>query len=230
MSLPEIIPVKYSEEEAEFISMRPLVRQSFRAAELVDMIVSVTGKDSQRVLQILRSGTVVFHGYRYWWQGFEAEPEKVSEILARYPDCDPARPFRPEDCTEVILESGGGFPLNGSVDAIAHSLPSHTTPQPNVSDAASPRALRLRRDDAIHKRLFRARSLWSVLLDLARDHAPAYHKYSYALRGDLYSLSLTAGQALHFHGDAARYTSSALRPLLPILRATSKITFVCPRK
>jgi hypothetical protein len=59
--LPETIPVKYTEEEAEYLSMRPLVRQTFRLAELVDMVVSVTGKDPGRIQQILRSGTVVYH-------------------------------------------------------------------------------------------------------------------------------------------------------------------------
>src|ERR1700693_5962326 len=109
MPFPETIPVKYSEEEAEFISMRPLGRQTFRPAELVDMIVAVTGKDPQRIQQILRSGTVVFHSYRYWWQGFDAEPVKLAEILEKYPDANPSRPFRAEDCTEVILESGAAL-------------------------------------------------------------------------------------------------------------------------
>jgi hypothetical protein len=58
--LPETIPVKYTEEEAEYVSIRPVVRQSFRAAELVDMVLAVTGKDLPRIQQILRSGTVVF--------------------------------------------------------------------------------------------------------------------------------------------------------------------------
>ncbi len=73
MPLPETIRVKYTEEEAEYVSIRPLVQQEFRGAELVDMILSVTGKDVARIQQILRSGTIVFHSYRYWWQGFEAE-------------------------------------------------------------------------------------------------------------------------------------------------------------
>ena len=60
MPLPEIIPVKYTEEEADYVSMRPLVRQNFRPAELVDMIVRVAGKDLGRVQQILRSGMWFF--------------------------------------------------------------------------------------------------------------------------------------------------------------------------
>src|SRR5208283_1906278 len=73
MSLPETIPTRYTEEEAEYLSLRPVVRQTFRIAELVDMILSVTGKDAHRIAQILRSGSVVYHGYRYWWPAFEAD-------------------------------------------------------------------------------------------------------------------------------------------------------------
>lgn len=126
MPLPEIIPVKYTEEEAEYISMRPLVRQEFRSAELVDMIVQVAGKDPDRVQKILSAGTVVFHSFRYWWAGFDADTAALSEILKNYPDSDPQRAFRAKDCTEVILESrslpaAAGLPIATSPAAVAPS-------------------------------------------------------------------------------------------------------------
>ena len=213
MPFPEFIPVKYSEEEAEFISMRPLVRQTFRPAELVDMIVAVAGKDAQRVQQILRSGTVVFHSYRYWWQGFDAEPDKLAEILARYPGANPARPFRPEDCTEVILESRAA---SGSDPLLQTSTPRHT--------------LRLRLEDASRKRVFRTRSLWDVLMDLARPSPPAYRDYSYALRADIYILQPNPAQLARLARDAAQYSSRSLRPQLALLPAITHILFMCPRK
>src|SRR5580704_6630881 len=141
MPLPAQIPVKYSEDDAQFISIRPLVRQTFRPAELIDMIVSVTGKDPHRVQQILRSGTIVFNSYRYWWDAIDAAPAELTTLLSAYPDADPSRPFRQENCTEVILESAGTPPRQ---------------------------TLRLHRTDASRKRLFRTRSLWDVLLDLTR--------------------------------------------------------------
>ena len=212
MPFPETIPVKYSEEEAEFISMRPLVRQTFRPAELVDMIVAVTGKDAQRVQQILRSGTVVFHSYRYWWQGFEAEPEKLAEILEKYPDANPARPFRPEDCTEAILES--------------HAA---SAPDPLLQTSAPRHSLRLRREEASRKGLFRTRSLWDALMDLARPTLPGYREYSYALRADIYILQPNAAQLAHFAREAAQYSPRALRPHLAILPSISQVVFVCLR-
>jgi len=52
--LPETIPVRYTEEEADNFSIRPVKRQTFRLRELVDMVLRVTGKDLPRVQQILR--------------------------------------------------------------------------------------------------------------------------------------------------------------------------------
>ena len=202
MPLPETIPVKYSEDEAEFISMRPLVRQTFRSPELVDMIVTVAGKDAHRVQQILRAGTIVFHSYRYWWQGFEPDPAALAELLAHYPDPDPARPFRREDCTEAILESSG-------------TPPRHT--------------LRLRRDEASRKRLFRARSLWDSLLEVAREAPPAYREYSYAQRADIYVAPLDAAALARLTREAARFSPRSLRPHLAHLPHVSQIIFVCPR-
>ena len=212
MPLPEFIPVKYSEEEAEFISMRPLVRQTFRAPELVDMIVAVTGKDAQRVQQILRSGTIVFHSYRYWWQGFDAEPHKLAEILARYPDANPARPFHPEDCTESILESRAA---SASDPLLETSAPHHS--------------LHFRREDASRKRLLRTRSLWDALMDVARATPPAYREYSYAKRADIYISQPNATQLARLAREAAKYSLRALRPHLAILPSISHVVFVCPR-
>lgn len=202
MPLPATIRVKYTEEEAEYVSMRPLVSQEFRAAELVDMVLTVTGKDLARIQQILRSGTVVFHSYRYWWQGFEADSTALVEILSGYPDPDPTRPFRPEECTEIFLESSG-------------TPPSHS--------------IRIRREDARRRRLFRVRSFWDCLLTLAREAQPAYRDYSYTLRGDLYSSSLTPAQIGRVAGDARSYAPRALGVQLASLRSFSRASFLCPR-
>src|ERR1700730_6597664 len=102
MPLPAQIAVKYSEDDAQFISIRHLVRQIFRPAELIDMIVSVTGKDPHRVQQILRPGTTRFNSYPYGWDPIDAAPAELTTHLSAYPDADPSRPFRQENCTEVV--------------------------------------------------------------------------------------------------------------------------------
>ena len=208
MPLPETIPVKYTEEEAEYLSVRPLVRQEFRSAALVDMVVQVAGKDLTRVQKILSAGTIVFHSFRYWWTGFEADSAALSEILKKYPDADPQRPFRAEDCNEVILQSGGSL-------AMAGSPPRHS--------------LRLRREDANKRKLLRSRTVWDILMNLAREAAPSYREYSYSLRGDIYALALDAEQVTRLARDAPQAAPRALRADLAVLPAMSQIIFICPR-
>lgn len=206
VALPETIAVKYTEEEAEYLSMRPVVRQTFRSAELVDMIVRVSGKDSARVQQILRSGTIVFHSFRYWWQGFEPDAAALREILATYPDADSGRAFRSEDCSEIILESSGS--------TARHSL-------------------RVTREEASKRRLLRARSFWDSLIDFTKTSAPRYQEYSYALHGDIYAMALTVEQVARLARNGSRYARRTLRSdivrILGAGAAISRMVFVCPR-
>src|SRR5437660_12075275 len=108
MALPENIAVRFTEEDAGYVTVRPVVKQSFRLAELADMVVSVTGKNSPRVQQIFRAGTVVYNGYRYWWDGFSSNESDVAGLLAPFPDDDPSRFFDPPLVTAVSLEISAG--------------------------------------------------------------------------------------------------------------------------
>jgi hypothetical protein len=166
------------------------------------MVVSVAGKDLARVQKILSAGTVVFHSFRYWWTGFEADSAALREILQKYPDADPSRAFRAEDCAEVILESSGTPPR--------HSL-------------------RIRRDEAGKRRLLRSRSFWDNLMNLARNAAPTYREYSYSQHGDIYALSLTPEQIARLAREATRSALRTLRADLAVLSAISQIVFVCTR-
>jgi hypothetical protein len=224
--LPETIPVKYTEEEAEYISMRPLVRQEFRSAELVDMIVQVAGKDTERVQKILNAGTIVFHSFRYWWAGFEADAAALNEILKKYPDAYPQRDFRAEDCTEVILES-----RNLSVPTSAAAASSQATASlAGFPSSPARHSLRIRRDQADKRKMLRSRSVWDILMNLARRSAPAYREYSYSLRGDIYALPLSSERAATLARDATQAAPRALRAELATLPKMSQIIFICPRK
>jgi len=200
--LPETIPVKYTEEEADYVSMRPLVRQNFRAAELVDMIVRVAGKDLARVQQILRSGSVVFQSYRYWWQGFEGDATALGGLLAAYPEADPSRPFKAESCTEVMLEAS----------AVSRRRPIVVT-----------------RDEARRKPFWRGRSFWDRLMELAVAGRPQYREYSYGWRADVYGVLIDARQAVDLARDAGRLASRGLRPRLAALPETRQMRCICPR-
>src|SRR5437879_13673524 len=106
MAIPETIAVRFTEEEAGYVTVRPVVKQSFRLAELVDMVVSVTGKNGPRVQQIFRAGTVVYNGYRYWWDAFSSTENEVTGLLAAFPDDDPSVHFNPAQVIAISLQIG----------------------------------------------------------------------------------------------------------------------------
>lgn len=201
--LPDTIPVRYTEEEAEYVSLRPVVRQTFRIAELVDMVVGVAGKNLERVQTILRAGTVVFHSYRYWWQGFEADGENLRELLAPYPDSEPSRPFWFGACVAVWFQS------------------SDTPPRHSVE---------VRREVASRKLWFRSRSFWKCIEERGSELSPVYREYSYVLRADTYVADLHPALAEALADDLKRFGPRSLRAPLKILAQMSRIIFVCPRE
>jgi hypothetical protein len=202
MTLPETIAVRYTEDEAEYVSLRPVVRQTFQIDELVDMILSVTGKDATRVAQILRAGSVAFHGYRYWWTGFEAPEAELSAKLAKFPDADASRPFDIAASVAIAIESGG--------------IPPH-------------HSIELSREAVSRRRFFRLRSFWDELNALALGNPPTYRDYSYARHADVYLSSLTPDDAAHLAAAARRALSRSLSASVKYLPEASRILWICPR-
>ena len=202
MTLPESILVRYTEEEAGYVTVRPVVRQTFRLDELLDMILSVTGKDAARVRQILHSGTVVYHFFRYSWAGFDADGAELSAALTRFPDAEPSRSFDAGKCTLALLESGGVNPRH---------------------------ILELHRAEGLKRRMFRGKSFWERLLEIAGDENVSYHGYSYGRRADLYRLDLDGENVFQFAQAAERLAPRNLRAALIALHTAASILFVCPR-
>lgn len=202
MPLPEAIPVRYTEEEAGYVSFRPVVRQSFRPDQLLDMVLSVTGKDAARIKQILRSGTVVFHFYRYWWAGFDIDATELNGLLARFPDPDPSREFRSAECTMIAIESGA------------------TPPRP---------AIEIAKEAISRSGLFRRRSFWDALLDEVSLSSVAYRGYSFAHHADVYGLELTSESRSRLIAAAASLAARAMRKELQAVCHAARIVFICPR-
>jgi len=202
MPLPEVIPVRYTEEEAGYVSFRPVMRQSFRPDQLLDMVLSVTGKDAARIRQILRSGTVVFHFYRYWWTGFDIDAAELNGLLARFPDPDPSREFRSAECAMIAIESGV------------------TPPRPTVEIA---------KEAIAGSGLFRRRTFWDALLTEASSSPVVYHGYSFAHHADLYCLGLTAEARARLAAAAASLAPRRMRKELQAIGTGARIIFICPR-
>jgi len=202
MPLPESIAMRFTEEDAGYVTVRPVVKQTFRLAELADMVVSVTGKNIQRVQQILRAGTVVYNGYRYWWEGFASSENEVAGVLATFPDDDPSRLFNPAQVTVVALEIGGG---------------------------AQRSLVGITRREASVKRLFQKRSPWEILFIAAKDAAPRYEKYSHADRADMYRVHLSSETAFWLLKQVLEASPRSLRKKMATLRPPAAILFFSPR-
>lgn len=203
MALPEQIAVRYTEDDAGYMSVRPVVKQTFRLPELVDMVVSVAGKDAARVGQIFRSGTVVYHGYRYWWDALQAENGEVERLLAGFPEDDPARPFSREQAASVLLEMGGGT-------------------QRTVTE--------ILRQDAAEKKLFARQSPWDVLIAWAGGQTARYEKYDHGRKADLYRISLPFDKAQELLAAMLEAAPRKLKYRWSTLRPPAAVTFVNPRK
>ena len=203
MPLPTQIPLRYTEEDAGFVSVRPVVKQTFQLHELVDMVVSVAGKDPARVQQIFRTGTVIYNGYRYWWDALPADREEIDRLLLPFPDDDPSRPFDPAQATAVLLEIGGG---------------------------AQRTVVEISRHDAAKKKLFAKHSPWDVLTNFASGKSPRYDKYAHDRRADLFRLSLPFDQAQPMVAALLAAAPRKLKHRWSTLRPPAALTFVCPRK
>ena len=195
--------MRFTEEDAGYVTVRPVVKQTFRLAELADMVVSVTGKNVPRVQQIFRAGTVVYNGYRYWWDGFSSGEDEIAGVLALFPGDDPARLFDSAEVSAVSLEIGGGA-------------------QRSLVDIA--------RSEASAKRLFQKRSPWEILLTSANNSTPRYEKYSHADRADVYRVHLSPEMATSLLKQLRDASPRGLRKKLALLLPPAAVLFFLPRK
>jgi hypothetical protein len=202
MSLPPEIPTRYAEEDAGYMSVRPVFNQTFRLQELADMVVSVVGKNAVRVQQIFRAGTIVYNGYRYWWDALQVENSEVDALLLSFPEDEPSRPFEAQAATMALLEMGGGT-------------------QRSVAE--------IERSEASRKRLFGKESPWMVLLRLANDSNLHYEKFSHAKKADLYRISLPYERAKHLLADMLAAAPRKMRHRWSKLHAPAVVTLVVPR-
>lgn len=194
--------MRFTEDDAGYVTVRPVVKQTFRLAELADMVLSVTGKNAVRVQQIFRAGTVVYNGYRYWWDGFASNEDEITGLLALFPDDDPSHLFNPAQVTAVSLEIGGG--TQRSLVGIA-------------------------RREASAKKLFRTQSPWEILLTAAQDSTPRYEKYSHADRADVYRVHLSFEVAASLLKQVMSASPRGLRKKLSALQPPAAILFFIPR-
>jgi hypothetical protein len=106
MALPQTIRVKLSSEAVEAISLTQVVAQEMPVRELIEYMLGLTGKDEPRICELLKRGTLVAGASRFRWTGWAADIDGVREILATFPDADPACPFDAGRCVRAVLRGG----------------------------------------------------------------------------------------------------------------------------
>ena len=202
MPLPQQIPVRYSDQDAGYLSMRPVVKQTFQLHELADLVVAVVGKHPTRVQQIFRTGSVIYNGYHYTWHPLDAGLPEFESLLAQFPEDDPSRSFHSSHTIAVLFEFGGGT--------------QRTT-------------VEVTRQEAADKKLFAKFTPWDLLLQLAAASPPRYEKYSHARRADLFRLTVPHDRAQQLLAALLDAAPRALRHRWSTLRPPATLTFVCPR-
>ena len=106
MSLPATVRVKLSSDAAEGISITRVVVQDLPLRDLVEHMLGITGKDEDRIRELLRRGTLVRGASRFRWTGWEAEADALRELLATFPSDDPGRQFTAGRCVRAVLRGG----------------------------------------------------------------------------------------------------------------------------
>ncbi len=202
MPLPDHIPVRYTEEDAGFVSVRPVVKQNFRLHELADMVVSVAGKHAERVQKIFSSGTVVYNGYRYWWDAITATLTEIEALLLPFPDDDPTRPFDPAKATAALFEIGGGTQRT---------------------------VLEIPQAEALHKKFFGDFTPWEVLLQIVSTLPARYDKYSHQRKADLFRITLPFADAQSLVLQMKEAAPRTIRHRWSTLRPPASVTFLVPR-
>jgi hypothetical protein len=119
MALPDPVRVKLSSEAAEYVSLTPVVLQEMALLELLERIVTTTGKDLERVRDILRRGSIVSGATRLRWQSVESETAELDARLRELPDDDPSRPFDAAACVTAVL-TGASHPIEVQRVAAVH--------------------------------------------------------------------------------------------------------------
>ncbi len=107
VGLPEIVHVKVSSEDAGYISLTAVVAREMPIGELVEAMLGVAGRDTTRIAELLRRGSLVSGASRLRWAGFEASPAELSALLEKLPGPDPGRPFDASRATGAVLCGGG---------------------------------------------------------------------------------------------------------------------------
>lgn len=88
--------------------MSPVTKLMMAPSELIELVLGLTGKDPVRIQEILACGTFVSGQSRYRWSPLSATEKELIDLLDRFPDIQPERPFEASLCYLVTLRGRRG--------------------------------------------------------------------------------------------------------------------------
>ena len=83
--------------------MTPVVAQELPFRDLLDVLLTVCGKDPDRIQELLLRGSVVQSASRFRWIGLDADSSRLQAALALFPDSDVSRVFDAGRCVSATL-------------------------------------------------------------------------------------------------------------------------------
>lgn len=95
--------VRISSEAAGEITMTPVITQDMTNRELVEVLLSVCGRDAARIRELLERGTVVESASRFRWEPLTLDDPAVQALLAGFPQPDPSLRFDAAKCSRAWL-------------------------------------------------------------------------------------------------------------------------------
>lgn len=202
MTAPDLIEVRFTEDLAQYADIRPVRIQPMTLAELVGLVLTHTGKDRERVRELLHGGSCTYNIYKYWWEPVDPDYTELEVALDSFPDPDPERVFDPA-CCQLIRFSDLAEPL------------------PHMVEFSS--------EEGSKRRLFVREKLWPFLLRFAASHDPAYLDYSYQDKADLFAVDLSGSLAGDLTLAVRRLAAGALRRRLKGAAGFVRLELLCSR-
>ena len=100
--------MKISSEAAGYVSLTPVEAREVAFPDLIERILALTGKNSDRIGEILERGSLISGPARYRWEPLTVDAAELASVLAGFPDPEPERPFDKSKCGMVVLRSRRG--------------------------------------------------------------------------------------------------------------------------
>lgn len=104
--LPATVRVRVMSDDAGYVDTTRVGHSEIPFAQLLDMMVAVSGLDPARICTMLRAGAATLRSHRYRWESIAATEAEIAPLLERFPKPDPSRAFDASRCLLARIRAG----------------------------------------------------------------------------------------------------------------------------